>query len=184
MPTTTVRAHARAGSRGVRSHPRRYLTEMDIERGRGGGVGRAALSSELIAQGLAEGYAAAGPWEVERVGNTATLMHYAFPIAKARFSPAGGWEVRDVQGRPGYGMSATDRAGVRLFSGALASHWQIEVPPVGKNPDVRLQGVRGMGSRVSPYAVVVPNPYRESLGLSPGYRLGPSFPARRGRRET
>ena len=128
MPTTTRRKHMRKG-RPVRRHPMRYLTEAQVAAGRGRGVGRVAFSKELLARGLADGYAAAGHWEVERKGNTVTLFHYSFPIATARYKDET-WKVTKVQDHPPYGMSASDRGAAYSFAADL------------------------MGSRVSPYAMV------------------------------
>lgn len=188
MPTTTVRAHPRRGTRGVRRHPRRYLTDMQIEHGAGQGVGRGGFDSELLARGLAEGYAARGPWEVEREGSRVTLMHYAFPIASARIGRDGRWRVDSLQGRPGFGPSRTDRDAMWGFTNSLLGYGHgMEIPKTGQNSDTRLRGARGMGSRVSPYAEVdaARTAYREMAGMSDmgaAYRLGRRFPARRGMR--
>jgi hypothetical protein len=158
MPTTTRREHMRKG-RPVRRHRMRYLTEAQVAAGRGRGVGRAAFSKELLARGLADGYAAAGPWEVERKGNTVTLLHYSFPIATARYKDET-WKVTKVQGRPGYGMSASDRGAAYSFAAGLMGYeaaQALEIPKTGVNPDPRLRTAKyggGMGSRVSPYAMV------------------------------
>ncbi len=194
MSETTVHEHLRRSTAGrvggVRRHQRRYLTTEQIAAGRGRGVGRASLSQELIHQGIDDGYAAAGPWEVERRGDRLVLLHYAFPIARA-LKIGSTWVVSDMQGRPGYGMSASDIEGVRLLAGTLngsgPNGWQIKTPPVGLNPNPRLRTKKHGGTimklgRVSPYAVVKENPFRESFGLGPGFGPGPAFPPRRGRK--
>ena len=163
MPTTTRREHMRKG-RPVRRHRMRYLTEAQVAAGRGRGVGRVAFSKELLARGLADGYAAAGPWEVERKGNTVTLLHYSFPIATARYKDET-WKVTKVQGRPGYGMSASDRGAAYSFAADLMGYeaaQALEIPKTGVNPDPRLRSAKyggtyrggGVVSRVSPYAMV------------------------------
>lgn len=202
MSETVVRTHVRStphgGITGVRRH-RRYLTTAQIDAGRGRGVGRAALSQELIRLGAAEGYAAAGPWEVERRGNDLTLLHYAFPIAKARYNESVGWEIGRLQGRPGYGMSASDRNGADLFIGTLRGYNEASredrarVPRIGLNPDPRLRTKKyggtypsaQFGSRVSPYAKVDEKrtAWMRQVGIDrAAYSGAVSFPTRRGRR--
>jgi len=190
MPTTIRRRHTREG-RPVRRHAMRYLTTAQVAAGRGTGVGRAGFSKELLQKGLAEGYAAAGPWEVERKGNTVTLLHYAFPIATAKFREDVGWTVTKTQGRPGYGMSASDKEAAWFLSTSLMG-WEraraeVELPKIGKNPDPRLQHPTRFGSRVSPYAFV--DETRAGYLAQVGVQLerlpfgpGTPFPARRGRK--
>jgi len=175
----------------VRRHAMRYLTTAQVAAGRGTGVGRAGFSKELLQKGLAEGYAAAGPWEVERKGNTVTLLHYAFPIATAKFREDVGWTVTKTQGRPGYGMSASDKEAAWFLSTSLMG-WEraraeVELPKIGKNPDPRLQHPTRFGSRVSPYAFV--DETRAGYLAQVGVQLerlpfgpGTPFPARRGRK--
>jgi hypothetical protein len=199
-PAYPVRAHPRIGTRGVRKHVRRYLTTADIAAGRGSGVGAGVASRSLIEKALADGYAANGSWEVEvtrtRSGFLSlTLRHYAFPIAVAeRNETIGGpWVLVEAKGRPGYGFSRTDLDGVRLIENVLNAQRAPGLPPmkVGVNRDKRLAGVRGLGSRVSPYAkvdeertafrqMVWPNDAYMQSHVS--YGPGPKFKPRRGRR--
>ncbi len=160
---TIVSAHPRAGTRGVRQHPRRYLTREQIRAGRGTGLGSGIASEELIQQALAEGYAADGSWEAQVTTSrsgfvTLTLRHYAFPIAVAERNGAinGPWVLVSAKGRPGYGFSRTDLDGIRILEYALHPEHAPGLPPfkVGVNRDKRLRGVRGMGGRISPYAAV------------------------------
>jgi hypothetical protein len=198
MPTTTRREHMREG-RPVRKHPMRYLTEAQVQAGRGRGVGRVAFSKELLARGLADGYAAAGTWEVERKGNTVTLLHYAFPIATARYKDEV-WKVTKVQGRPGFGMSASDKSAAYAFSADLMGYEAaraVNIPKTGVNPDPRLRSAKyggtyrsgGMGSSVSPYAMVDENRLATVRQFSPEFTpYGPrpaeeQFAPRRGRKE-
>lgn len=186
MPTTSVR-----GSRRARPHLRRYLTVAQVNAGRGGGVGRGALDETTVLEGVERGYAARGPWEVERRGGSATLLHYSFPVAKAIESGNGSWILTKAQGRPGYGLSTTDIRGISEFGRVLKATDMPEMK-VGLNPDSRLRPLKfggerpsHMGSRVSPYARVQEEGmgYTDSRGhIIYPYGPGERFKARRGRR--
>jgi hypothetical protein len=146
------------------------------------------MNTETLQRGLAEGYAAIGPWEVERNGVHMKLLHYQFPILYAKFEPSTGWRVTKVEGRPGFGMSRSDRDAAWFVSGQLMGYdaaREVKIPKQGKNADSRLAGVRGMGSRVSPYAVVDEERtrFRNAIGMSEAAQtMGTRYPPRRGRR--
>lgn len=193
MAPYDVSEHLRRSSRGrmggVRRHTRRYLTTEQIAEGRGRNLGRGSWGPAFVADALRDGYAATGPWEIERVGGTITLMHYAFPIARAKWDESVGWQITKTQGRPGYGLSMSDKNGINGLVSALRGHsyWSegIELPKIGKNPDPRLRKPGPFGSRVSPYAAIDTERtrYREALGIAgASYGPGPKFPARRGRK--
>jgi len=180
----------RGGISGVRKHRRRFLTTEDVAAGKGSGISSHALTSEAIATGLREGYAAIGPWEVERIGNVMTLLHYQFPIMRARFSDETGWMISKMQGRPGYGLSKSDRDAIQLTGRMLEGSWPT-VPPIGLNPDPRLRTKKYGGSyvggrmrgRVSPYASVDESRTASlsAAGLAwTSYSMGRRFPPRRG----
>lgn len=191
MAETTVRQHTRTSERGhtgvVRRH-RRFLTTGQIEAGRGRNLGRGSWGPTFVAEALRDGYGAVGPWEIERTGGVVTLMHYAFPIAKARWTDSAGWQITKMQGRPGYGLSASDQSGIggliRALRGQGSYAEGIVIPKRGVNPDPRLRPGRGpFGSKVSPYAGidVERTQFRESMGIKgASYGPGPKFPMRRG----
>ena len=182
---TQVETHLRRSKRGRVGRVRRYIREGSARLAPEAPRLTGGLTEEMIRLGLAEGYAARGPWEVERRGRTATLMHYGFPIARAQWNGIA-WNLGRTQGRPGYGPSVSDNAGIRTFNHTLTgnSHY-MELPKLGKNPDRRLQARGPFGSRVSPYAVVDEDrtAFREAMGIKgASYSSAAPFPKRRGYR--
>ena len=112
-----IRAHFRkkrnGGVGGVRKHQRMvpmtevpehpdYTSMMDYRRKSGG------FSSEMLDKARKVGYAANGPWEVEKLPNgDLVLFHYAHPLARYH---AG---TMSAVPREGYGFSVTDMGAVR-----------------------------------------------------------------------
>ncbi len=95
---------------------RRYLTREQVAAGRGHGVGRAALDGPTVQRALVEGYAARGPWEVERTSRVVELRHYGHTVAYVRRDRDGPWERVSVRPRPGFGLSRSDAKGVRTLT--------------------------------------------------------------------
>ena len=160
MPTD-VRAHIRKG-RLVRRYLRAGDPRLMNPKRLTGGYGK-----DLVERARAEGYAARGPWEVFFNDDRIELFHYAFPIVTVNRETGN----TTAQGRPGYGMSASDVDAAKTFLLDLGYEpYQMPQMERGRVADPRLLpyvrgGTKKGAGLISPYATVDEARLAESRGM-------------------